>query len=58
MVVSTISLSLTDRAAVVRPSDWVALIYAAFAIIVQMAGGDPWINLALMAFVIVLLAGS
>jgi len=30
MVVSTISLSLTDRAAVARPSDWVALIYAAF----------------------------
>jgi len=30
MVVSTISLSLTDRAAVVRPSDWVALIYSAF----------------------------
>jgi aryl-alcohol dehydrogenase-like predicted oxidoreductase len=30
MVVSTISLSLTDRAAVARPSDWVTLIYAAF----------------------------
>ena len=30
MVVSTISLSLTDRAAIARPSDWVALIYAAF----------------------------
>jgi aryl-alcohol dehydrogenase-like predicted oxidoreductase len=30
MVVSTISLSLTDGAAVARPSDWVALIYAAF----------------------------
>ena len=30
MVVSTISLSLTDRAAVARPSDWVALIYSAF----------------------------
>ena len=30
MVVSTISLALTDRAAVARPSDWVALIYAAF----------------------------
>jgi aryl-alcohol dehydrogenase-like predicted oxidoreductase len=30
MVVSTISLSMTDRAAVVRPSDWVTLIYAAF----------------------------
>jgi ceramide glucosyltransferase len=34
----------------------VTLIYAAFAILVQMAGGDPWINLLLMAFVIVLLA--
>jgi aryl-alcohol dehydrogenase-like predicted oxidoreductase len=30
MVVSTISLSLSDRAAVARPSDWVTLIYAAF----------------------------
>jgi aryl-alcohol dehydrogenase-like predicted oxidoreductase len=30
MVVSTISLSLTDRAAVARPADWMALIYAAF----------------------------
>ena len=30
MVVSTIALSLTDRAAVTRPADWVALIYAAF----------------------------
>ena len=29
MVVSTIALSLTDRAAVTRPADWVALIYAA-----------------------------
>src|SRR5271155_1323948 len=34
----------------------VTLIYAAFAILVQMAGGDPWIHLVLMAFVIVLLA--
>ncbi|HEX4179343.1 MAG TPA: aldo/keto reductase [Caulobacteraceae bacterium] len=30
MVVSTISLSLSDRAAVARPSDWVTLIYTAF----------------------------
>jgi aryl-alcohol dehydrogenase-like predicted oxidoreductase len=30
MVVSTISLSLSDRAAVARASDWVTLIYAAF----------------------------
>ena len=30
MVVSTISLSLSDRAAVARPADWVSLIYAAF----------------------------
>jgi aryl-alcohol dehydrogenase-like predicted oxidoreductase len=30
MVVSTISLSLSDRQAVARPSDWVTLIYAAF----------------------------
>jgi len=30
MVVSTISLSMTDRTAVVRSSDWVTLIYSAF----------------------------
>ncbi len=30
MVVSTISLSISDRAAVARPADWVSLIYAAF----------------------------
>jgi ceramide glucosyltransferase len=32
------------------------LIYAAFVILITMAGGDPWINLALMAFVILLLS--
>ena len=30
MVVSTIALSLSDRAAIARPADWVSLIYAAF----------------------------
>ena len=32
------------------------LIFAAFVILVQMAGGDPWMNLALIAFVIPFLA--
>jgi ceramide glucosyltransferase len=32
------------------------LIYAAIIIVLSMASGDPWIQLALMAFVIVLLA--
>jgi cellulose synthase/poly-beta-1,6-N-acetylglucosamine synthase-like glycosyltransferase len=32
------------------------LIYAAIVIPVEMFGGDPWVHLALMAFVIVLLA--
>jgi len=30
MVVSTISLALSERAAIARPADWMALIYAAF----------------------------
>jgi ceramide glucosyltransferase len=34
----------------------VTLIYAAIIILLAMAGGDPWVQLALMAFVIVLLA--
>ncbi len=32
------------------------LIFAAFVILTQMAGGDPWMNLALIAFVIPFLA--
>ncbi|HXA76045.1 MAG TPA: glycosyltransferase family 2 protein [Candidatus Acidoferrales bacterium] len=32
------------------------LIFAAFVILVQMAGGDPWMNLALIAFVVPFLA--
>jgi ceramide glucosyltransferase len=34
----------------------VTLIFAAFVILVQMAGGDPWMNLVLIAFVIPFLA--
>jgi ceramide glucosyltransferase len=32
------------------------LIFAAFVILAQMAGGDPWMNLALIAFVVPFLA--
>jgi cellulose synthase/poly-beta-1,6-N-acetylglucosamine synthase-like glycosyltransferase len=34
----------------------VTLLFAAFVILAQMAGGDPWTNLALIAFVIPFLA--
>ena len=34
----------------------VTLIFAAIVILAQMAGGDPWMNLALIAFVIPFLA--
>jgi ceramide glucosyltransferase len=34
----------------------VTLIFAGFVILTQMAGGDPWMNLALIAFVIPFLA--
>lgn len=34
----------------------VTMIFAAYVIVTQMAGGDPWMNLALMAFVVPFLA--
>ena len=34
----------------------ITLIYAAFVIVTTIPGGDPWVHLALMSFVIILLA--
>ena len=34
----------------------ITLIYAAIVVLISMAGGDPWIQLFLMAFTIALLA--